>query len=327
MRIAFFGATDLGYQCCNQLLEMGEEVVGIFSIPQNFRISYAPNGVHNVTFRSFEDMASTHHIPLVYVTKKMGASEYLDVLREWQPDFGLVIGWYYMIPQTVRQLFPKAVGGIHASLLPKYRGGAPLVWAIINGETKAGVSFFYFEDGVDTGDIIAQNTVSITLDDTIKTVYDKVTHASLDLIQTHVPRIRNGTALRLAQNHTEATLFPQRAPEDGMIDWYRLSATQVYNWIRAQTRPYPGAFTVLNGHKVTLWRASLSVLQAQELRPGVIVTPVPETPDACGIGCADGRLIYVHEVEVDGGDTLSGSAFAKAWCSEGTDPICTNSQT
>jgi methionyl-tRNA formyltransferase len=256
MRIVFFGATELGYQCCRQLFDIEENVVGIFSIPKEFRISYSATPVTNVSFHGFEDLAAQHHVPLVYVTSKMSNSNYVETLRSWQPDFALVIGWYYMIPRVVRELFPRGVAAIHASLLPKYRGNAPLVWAIINGETRTGVTLFYLENGVDTGDIIAQQEFPITREETIKTAYEKATKTSLEILREYIPLIREGAAPRIVQNHEAATEFPARKPEDGLIDWSS-SCEEIRNFIRAQTKPYPGAFTVIKGKKIIIWDAEV----------------------------------------------------------------------
>jgi methionyl-tRNA formyltransferase len=236
---------------------MGEQVIGIFTMPEEFHISYSPVPVKNVMYRNFAELAEKHGVPLVLVKKKMGDDEYMETLRAWRADFCLALGWYYMVPARMRALFPKGVAGIHASLLPKYRGGAPLVWAIINGERKTGVSFFYLESGVDTGDIIAQKEIEITYDDTIKTAYEKATGAALEMLREYVPQIREGRAPRLPQDHSAATQYPQRSPEDGLIDWGR-SAEEIRNFIRAQTRPYPGAFTLIGGKKVTIWDADVS---------------------------------------------------------------------
>jgi methionyl-tRNA formyltransferase len=235
---------------------MGENVVGLLSIPREFRISYSPTLVRNVTFRGLEDLAAKHGIPLTYVTKKMNNPEYVAAISALRPDFGLVVGWYHMIPRVIRDLFPKGVAGVHASLLPKYRGGAPLVWAMINGQQKTGVTLFYFADGVDTGDIIAQKVIEISCADTIREVYEKASVVSADLVRELVPLIRQGKAPRCPQNHALATQFPQRKPEDGLIDWTQ-PAEQIRNFIRAQTKPYPGAFTCLGGKKVIIWDADI----------------------------------------------------------------------
>ena len=255
MRIVFFGATEFGHHCCELLFEMGESVVGIISIPQEFTISYSSSPVRNVTYRGFEDLAAKYDVPLVYANQSAG-TDYFEELRSWKPDFGLVIGWYYLVPTAVRQLFPRGIAAVHASLLPKYRGNAPLVWAILNGERETGVSLFYLDRGVDTGDIIAQRVFPIEHHDTIKTVYEKATATSLEVLRETLPLIRAGTAPRTPQDHTLATQFPARRPEDGLIDWTQ-SPENLRNFIRAQTKPYPGAFTIINGKKITIWDADI----------------------------------------------------------------------
>jgi methionyl-tRNA formyltransferase len=186
----------------------------------------------------------------------MSDPKYIKTIQAWGPDFGLAIGWYYMVPRVVRDLFPLGIAGMHASLLPKYRGGSPLVWAIINGEAKTGVTLFYFDDGVDTGEIISQVEIKITRDDTIKTVYEKATQISRDILREYIPLIRQGIAPRIPQDHRVATQFPQRKPEDGLLDWSK-SAEEIQNFIRAQTKPYPGAFTFVQGKKVIIWDADV----------------------------------------------------------------------
>jgi methionyl-tRNA formyltransferase len=254
MRIVFFGASELGYQCCEALLEMGQNVVGIFTIPQQFKISYSKDKpVNNVLFRDFHQLGKAYNIPVIDVEGKMG--EYYEQLAALQPDFLLVIGWYYMIPKNLRELAAKGCAGIHASLLPKYRGGAPLVWAMINGETTTGISFFYFSDGVDDGELIAQVKFAIEPEDTIKNLLEKTQKASLEVVKEYVPKIAEGTAPKLPQVG-EPTYVPQRKPEDGLIDW-TWDKEKIKRFIKAQTKPYPGAFTIINGKKVTIWDADI----------------------------------------------------------------------
>ncbi len=257
MRTIFFGATDLGYRCCQRLLESGLEIVGVFSIPREFRISYSKTPVRNVTYRDFEELAKRHQIPFFQVEGKMSAPCHQRVVERLRPDFGLAIGWYHLIPAKLRALFPKGVAGLHASLLPRYRGGAPLVWAIINGETESGVTLFYLSDGVDDGDIVAQKRFPIGADDTIREVYEKATRASMEVVTESVPLIASGQAPRRVQDERRATRFPQRSPDDGLIDW-SWDAQTIRNFIRAQTKPYPGAFTFIGGKKVVIWDATIS---------------------------------------------------------------------
>ncbi len=300
------GATELGWNCCRTLLEIGQEVVGIFSIPREFRISWSTTAVTNVQHKSFDDIAAAHSIPIFYVTGKMSDPACREALQELRPDIIIVAGWYYMLPRSLRELAPQGAVGLHASLLPKYRGGAPLVWATINGETKTGVSFFYFADGVDEGDIIGQAGFDIDFEDSISDLVYKASQASVDLIRQYVPLLAAGKAPRLPQDHSQATLVPQRQPEDGIIDWRKLSARQAYDWVRAQSRPYPGAFTFLREEKVTIWKAGLAERsnQTEGLLPGTIV--FTERAE-CSVICGDGGRLVIKEVELTDGSVLNGA--------------------
>ena len=310
LRIVFFGATELGHRCCRELLTMGEKMVGIFSIPEHFRISYSVTPVHNRTFRSFEDLSAAAEVPLHYVTGNMRDQEYESALRDMAPDLGLAVGWYYLIPPTIRRLFPKGVAGIHASLLPRYRGGAPLVWAMIRGERQTGVSLFYLDDGVDTGDLVGQKPIPIGPDEGIGTVYDRAAEASVDLIRRYIPLIRTGTAPRLAQDHDKATVFPQRSPPDGRIDWAAHSAQQVHDWVRAQSRPYPGAFAELNGRRITVWGAVVcSAPVRTDPSPGLISVEQGRGPTVI---CADGLSVEILEAQPDRGPSMTGPALVSA---------------
>lgn len=255
MRTVFFGATELGYYCCEALIQGGHNVVGIFTIPREFDISYSPGKkVKNYLFRDFRILGKEYNIPVFEVNQNLKQSQ--EKLEELAPDFLLAIGWYYMIPKSMLNLFSKGAAGIHASLLPKYRGNAPLVWAMINGEKETGISFFYFSDGVDEGDIIGQKAFSIQSEDTILDLLNKTKSAAIEVLLEYMPAIANGTSPRLPQDHSQATNFPKRSPEDGLINW-DWDAERIRNFIRAQTKPYPGAFTYINGKKVIIWDATI----------------------------------------------------------------------
>jgi methionyl-tRNA formyltransferase len=249
---------------------MEEEVVAVYTMPREFKISYANEPVKAVTHKSFEEIANRYNIPLITVTGKM--KDYTESIKNFNPDFILVIGWYFMIPKEIRDIPKLGCAGMHASLLPKYRGGAPINWAIINGESRSGISFFYFEEGVDTGDIIGQKEYQITLRDTCQTVYDKAVRAAGELIKEYIPLIRDGQAPKIKQDQSKATIFPQRKPEDGEIDWNK-SAFEIYNWIRAQTQPYPGAFTYRKGEKLLIWETKFYDFYEDEkqLQPGQVM--------------------------------------------------------
>lgn len=228
------------------------QVIGILTTPPEIAIPRWDKPVAIKTYANFDDL----QCDIAVMRGKLTTSSYLQHLNRWQPDLLLVLGWYYIIPHEARESVPLGCAGIHASLLPKYRGGAPIPWAIINGEITTGVTLFYMGDGIDDGDIIAQKDFAIEDADNCVTAYEKATQSSIQILREYLPLIATGTAPRTPQDHSQATYFPLRKPEDGLIDW-SWSAKRIHNFIRAQTRPYPGAFTYIQGKKVVIWDADI----------------------------------------------------------------------
>jgi methionyl-tRNA formyltransferase len=143
---------------------------------------------------------------------------------------------------------------VHGSLLPKYRGRAPINWALVHGETLTGVTLHYMDEWADHGDIIAQRAVPIALEDTALTLSLKLTAAAREMVRDTYPLIASGRAPRVPQDHAAATRFGRRRPADGLIDW-GASAWRIYNLVRAVAHPFPGAFTYWRGRRVLVWEA------------------------------------------------------------------------
>ena len=258
-RLLFVGASQFGLNCLESILGLNEvEIVGIISNKNSFTISYNKTGVNNVLFVDFEQIALNYSIPFYRMEENMKEKKLLAFIEKCEANWGLVVGWYHMIPSFLLQKFPFA--GLHASLLPNYSGGAPLVWAIINGETKTGITFFLFDKGVDSGDIIGQKEVFIGQKDNIKTLYDKIEVVGIELLKENLPLIANGTVVYTKQDESKRRIFPQRKPEDGLIDW-SWDAEKIKNFIRAQTKPYPGAYTIIENKKVTIWNADIEEIK------------------------------------------------------------------
>ena len=155
-------------------------------------------------------------------------------------------------------LFRSRLGtvGFHASYLPNYRGRAPVNWAIIMGEETTGATLFYLEEDADSGDIIAQKSFAIGLNDTCQTVYEKAGQAYVEMLCENLPLFEQGTVPRKHNVSRSYPCYPGRKPEDGLIDFQR-PTLDVYNWIRALTRPYPGAFFYRGNQKIIVWKASI----------------------------------------------------------------------
>lgn len=264
MSLVFFGTTDTGWHCLNEMLKAQLPVRGIVTGLPEFDISYAKDKVRNLRHRSFKNFEAEHGIPVLTFTRTFD-EEIIRTIASWEPELFVVIGWYHLIPARVRALAPLGTVGVHWSLLPKYRGGSPLVWAMINGETETGASLFYLEDKVDVGDVIAQTRVRIGADDEVNTMIARLNIASGELVREHIPKLLRGIAQRWPQDNAQATYFPPRAPEDGEIDW-SWPARRIYDFIRAQTFPYPCAFTFYRGQKIKIVQAALPPHDGQHVR-------------------------------------------------------------
>ncbi len=254
MRLVFIGSSKFGLRCLDLCRTLpGIHIAGVVTAPSKFSISYRPEGVTNVLHADFESYCQFHNLPCVTLERSMKEPGLMEAAHSWRPDVFLVAGWYHMIPKDWRLLAPAY--GLHASLLPDYSGGAPLVWAMINGETQTGITLFQMDDGVDSGPMLGQAGEAIRPDDTIQTLYARIEDRGLELIKAHLPRLANGSAHLQMQDESLRRVFPQRKPDDGKIDWSQ-EAPALDRFVRAQTKPYPGAFTNFEDHKLTIWSAS-----------------------------------------------------------------------
>ncbi len=304
MNIVFIGASRFGLRCLELAHRaLGCVVTGVVTAPQTFAISYRPQGVSNVLYADLHSFAADKDLPCRVLARSMAEPGLLDVVAEWKPDAFIVAGWYHMVPKAWRSLAPAY--GLHASLLPDYSGGAPLVWAIINGETKTGITLFQMDDGVDSGPIVAQVEEPIRKDDTIATLYARIEERGLELLAGSLPALADGSAELRVQPAAGRRVMPQRSPEDGRLDW-SAEAAYLERFVRAQTRPYPGAFSMLGEVRVTVWVAHGVAYEAHNAPTGAIFSH----GDTVGVVCGAGALI-LDEIEC-GGRVLVGRQVAAA---------------
>lgn len=293
MRLVLIGATKFGLRC----LELAHglsccSLVGIVTARRKFPISYRAEGVINVMHADVPGFASEHSLDCKTIEQGMNDPGLLETVTAWNPDAFLVVGWYHMIPKSWRKIAPAY--GLHASLLPDYSGGAPLVWAMINGETKTGITMFQMDDGVDSGPIVGQAEEPIHPDDTIATLYARIEERGLELLVSALPRLADGSATLQPQPLQGRQVMPQRSPEDGRIDW-RKSSQVVDRFVRAQTKPYPGAFTIHKSDRLIIWAARCSNQEAPQLGEGNVL----HNNEACSVVCGDGML-RLDEIEIKG---------------------------
>lgn len=243
MRAVVFAYHNMGIVGLRALLAQG------FAVPMV--LSHEDDPKENHWFASVADFCGERGIP-VFAPKDVNAAPWPDRIRAAAPD--LLFSFYYrsMLKKEVLDLPRLGALNLHGSLLPKYRGRAPVNWALVKGETETGVTLHFMTEKPDAGDIVGQSAVPIAFDDTALTLFGKMEDAAARLLDELLPRIANGEIPRRPNDLARGSYFGGRRPEDGRIDWSR-PAVEIYNLVRAVTRPYPGAFAELAGGRITVW--------------------------------------------------------------------------
>ncbi len=247
----------------------------------------------------FQFLARQHDLTLHFA---QSGKETAELIRRYQPQTVLVHGWYRMIP--VAEFPDTDFLGFHYSPLPQYRGNAPMVWQILNGERRLGVSFFVLSEGMDDGELVDQRYFELATHEDIADAIGKANQLVAAMLGDFVPRWQAGKVPRRPQEQGPVSYCGMRTPEDGLIDWRAASET-VHNFVRAQARPYPGAFSRLaDGRVVRFWKSEIEPRQFYGV-PGAVVDVAPDTITvACGTGA-----LRVLRAELDG-EALEASAAA-----------------
>ena len=277
MKVVFMGTPDFAVPSLRALLKADYNVVAVVSQPDR------PVGRKRVlTPPPVKAEAERHGIPVLQPLK-MRAPDAVAALAAYEPDLIVTAAYGQILPKQVLSMPKYGCINVHGSLLPKYRGGAPIQRAIMNGEQWTGVTIMYMAEGLDTGDMISKVEVSIGPDETAGELFERLSIEGAKLLLDTLPSILDGTAGRTPQNDAEATYAPNLSRDDERIDWSR-SASAIYNQLRGLL-PHPGAFTTWNGNVFKIWGAK---------------RPKPHGPQ----GAAPGEVLHIGEngLEIATGD-------------------------
>jgi methionyl-tRNA formyltransferase len=283
MRLVFMGTPDFAAASLEALLKSDHSIVGIVTQPDR------PKGRGNILTPSpVKLLAQREQISLLQPLK-IKDPEFFHVLAGWKPDLIAVAAFGRILPPAILSLPLLGCINVHGSLLPKYRGAAPIQWAVINGETETGITTMLMDEGMDTGAILLQETIPITLDDTAGTLSTRLAELGGKLLAETITRLDAGTLMPRPQDSSRATLAPLLKKEDGIIEW-ALPASALANRIRGLA-PWPGAYTtVAGGDRWTIWRAR-KVPGSVTKSPGVIVAV---TNEAIHVATGDGVLAILE---------------------------------
>ncbi len=300
MRIICLAYHTIGHMGLSYFLdETDDEVVAVFT--------HADRPDEEIWWPSVAELARRRDVP-VFIAEDINQPQWVEKIRELRPDFIFSFWYRQLVKRPILEIPPGGCLNLHGSLLPKYRGRAPVNWVLVNGEEKTGITLHYMVERADAGDIVAQAVVPIDFSDTALTLYQKLVEAGRLVLRAAWPLLREGRAPRLPQDESQATYFGRRTPEDGRFDW-SWPALRIYNLVRAVTHPYPGAFVDFGGRQLFVWQA---YPMRGLLRPH---PPVPGTiqeigPDGIEVATGEGHLL-LRRVQLEGEKEMSGAAFAK----------------
>jgi methionyl-tRNA formyltransferase len=260
--IVVFAYSDIGYECLDALIERGENIRCVFT--------HEDDPGETRWFRSVAELARQYNLP-VRVDEPKPDNDAARFIAALAPD--LIFSFYYrrMIPTAVLRTARLGAFNMHGSLLPHYRGKAPVNWAVLHGETRIGVTLHHMVARPDAGDMVDQDGVAVAPNETAFEIMQRLVPVARAVLTRQLDALKTGAAPRHAQDDAQATYFSGRRPEDGRIDW-RQPATAIHNLVRAVAPPYPGAFADSAGRKLMVWRTRLA---AGNGAPGTVLSAAP----------------------------------------------------
>ena len=299
MKAVVLGYHTMGCLGLDALLRHGFEVAAV--------LTHRDDPREEVWWESLAARAAARGVPVQY-PQDPKSPEFYDLIASYAPDFLFSFYYRYMVPAAVLGLAARGALNLHGSLLPRYRGRAPVNWVLVEGESETGVSLHYMVAKPDAGDLVDQEAVAIDFSDTAFTLYGKLEEAARRLLDRALPALAAGTAGTRPLDLSQGCYRGGRKPADGHIDWTG-SARRIYDLVRGVTHPYPGAFTTLRGRKLLVWWAlPLAGIESSPAEPGT-VTAV----DREGITVAAGEgSVQLITLQLAGQPELPACSLARA---------------
>ncbi|HEY3306555.1 MAG TPA: methionyl-tRNA formyltransferase [Candidatus Binatia bacterium] len=296
MRIVFMGTPEVAAFSLERLLQGPDPVIGVVTQPDR------PSGRGQKTVPTpVRKVAEGHDIP-VLAPEKIRDPSFLDVLKKWAPDLIVVVAYGRILPRHILELAPHGCLNVHYSLLPKYRGAAPVAWAIINGEKQSGVTTMRLVEKMDTGPIFLQRAIPLAEDETRVSLQGKLAPLGAELLVETIAGLKTGKMTPKDQNESEVSYAPILKKEDGLVDW-KLTAAAIERRVRGLA-PWPSAFTYLAGNLLKIHRARV-VETATEAAPGEVVTADKE-----GLWIATGNgVLSLEQVQLENKKRMTAGEF------------------
>jgi methionyl-tRNA formyltransferase len=291
--LIFFGTPEFSVPSLKALIEAGEEVSLVVTQSEKFRRDKTPIPI------PVKEIAQKYNIPVLQ-PERIRDPEFIEKLKGIRPEFIIVVAYGRILPLEILRIPERYCINVHASLLPRYRGAAPIQWAIINGESITGVTTMVMDEGLDTGEILLQKEIEIKEDDDAISLSKKLSEAGSRLLLETLSGIRN-SRIRPVKQEGEPSYAPPLKKEDGLINWHK-TAREIRNLIRG-TIPWPCAYTFLNGERLIITKASVVEGSGE---PGIIEKAEKKFIVGTGKG-----LLEILEVKPEGKRAMDGPSFLR----------------
>ena len=260
MKIIFIGSVYFSKKILEKVITMNSHLVGVIT---------KKDSLFNSDFEDLSPIAIRNKIPFIYANN-INEPKYIEWIKSLDADIIFCFGWSSLLGKEILSVCPMGVIGFHPSLLPENRGRHPLIWAKVLGLTKTGTSFFFMDQGADTGDILSQKELVILFEDDARSLYKKMISNAIEQIELFLPKLQEGNFEREKQK-TTGNVWRKRHEKDGLID-FRMSSESIANLVRGLAKPYAGAHCLYNNEKIKVWSLELDTCQVNSIIPGTILS-------------------------------------------------------
>ena len=260
MKIVFIGAVTFSEKTLEKLIALKADIAGVCTLKKSS---------FNADHVDLTQLCMKHNIPVRYTTD-VNSDENISWIKTFVPDVIFCFGWSRLLKTDLLNLAPLGVLGYHPAALPANRGRHPLIWAIILGLNKTASTFFFMDDGADSGDIVSQYPIKISENDNAGTLYKRITEIALEQIDEFLPTLQSGDCNKIKQDHSKSNTWRKRDKNDGKIDW-RMSAITIHNLVRGLTKPYIGAHIEYKDEIIKVWETKVIRGGEENIEPGKVI--------------------------------------------------------
>lgn len=305
MKVLFMGTPDFAATILDKIIQTGYEIVGVVTQPDKQK-----GRGQEISFSPVKELAMQHGL-IVYQPIKVREEQFLQTITKLAPDVILVAAFGQLLPKALLDIPPYGCINVHASLLPKYRGAAPIQYSIIDGEEETGVTIMHMDVGLDTGDIILQGRIKIAKDETGGSLFDKLAVLGGDLLMDALKKIENQTAVRISQDNEKATYVKVINKDMGKIDFTQ-PAVKIERLIRG-LNPWPSAYTFLDGKTLKLWSATVEEKNTVDVSNTAIPGEVIKVnKDSIAVMTGEGVLV-IKELQLEGKKRMPTESFLRGY--------------